>query len=387
MHTSTVPLPLSCRSLLAPESRTRAGVHPRATMDVELPSPPPSRAAPESDEQLLAKCPVRKRKKPTFDAAAPSNYCHVCSRTASRSSGPNRMTIRMVPCAALREGSCRKVVCDRCFDEYSLGPSFEEASRPGATWLCVHCQGACPERAQCRTYKTVNRRLKLHRLRQAAKTRVVAKPEPKVQAEKAAPRTRPTAQRRSVVKDSQPHPTNPCQSESPKLQQAPHPASPCQSESPKPGQAHDRSMDSEPVCEEVHLPSAISQQSPAQTLQRYGVYRATFSTAAADEASETENESFALSEIASLTCQLCEAERTVLSESFRKCAGTLDPACINTFCSSCMQTRPMQWSAQVAEMKGERWNCFHCTGTFPPPFGERKGYAPGMEVDDHPKKV
>lgn len=117
-------------------------------------------AAVVTDEQLLAMKPLKPRKRATFEAATPSNYCHICSRT------PNR-GIRLAVCASLREGLCRKVVCERCFSEYALGCSFEDAANKAVDWKCVHCQGICPERAQCRTYQNVNRKLRLQRLRQS----------------------------------------------------------------------------------------------------------------------------------------------------------------------------------------------------------------------------
>lgn len=122
--------------------------------------PSAKRVAVVSDEQLLAMKPLKPRKRATFEAPTPSNYCHICSRT------PNR-GIKLAVCAALREGLCRKVVCERCFGEYALGCSFEDAASKAVEWKCVHCQGICPERAQCRTYQNVNRKLRLQRLRQS----------------------------------------------------------------------------------------------------------------------------------------------------------------------------------------------------------------------------
>lgn len=331
-------------------------------MDVELLPPSPPAPAPASDEQLLARCPVMRRKKPTFDAATPSNFCHVCSRTASRPNAPGRV-IQLLPCAALRDGHCRKVVCSRCFDDFPLGCTFAEASRPGAEWLCVHCQGACPDRAQCRTYRNVNRRLKLQRLRHQAKKGGVAspasKPQPKAQPiaqpEDAAPRTRRKAQRQRSTKEADLRQSHREWSASPDLE------------------AHDRSAGMKPDCEGEQLPSAVSEDSSAHTVLSNDVYRATSSVATAPAPSE--NVAPALSEFTILTCQSCDADQTAISESFRKCAGTLDPACMNTFCSSCMRTTALQWSSQVAETKGERWNCFQCTGTYPPHYGERKVYT------------
>jgi hypothetical protein len=107
--------------------------------------------------------PLKQRKKATFDAPTPSNFCHICSRTPSRG-------IRLAICSGLQLGQCRKVVCERCFSDHALGCSFDEAKATFKDWKCAHCSGSCPERAQCRTYQTVNKKLRLQRLRQAAET-------------------------------------------------------------------------------------------------------------------------------------------------------------------------------------------------------------------------
>jgi hypothetical protein len=112
-----------------------------------------------SDEELLAMKPLKPRKKATFDAPTPSNFCHICSRTPSRG-------IRLAVCSGLQLGQCRKVVCERCFTDYSLGCTFDDAKATFKDWKCAHCSGICPERAQCRTYQNVNRKLRLQRLRQ-----------------------------------------------------------------------------------------------------------------------------------------------------------------------------------------------------------------------------
>mmetsp|Transcript_15478 Transcript_15478/g.41562 ORF Transcript_15478/g.41562 Transcript_15478/m.41562 type:complete len:347 (+) Transcript_15478:153-1193(+) len=75
-----------------------------------------------------------------------SKYCHVCARTGPR--------IRYVTCAALaQDGSCRKVVCERCCDVH--GWNFTDILA-NADWRCPHCEGQCPPKARCHVYHVVN---------------------------------------------------------------------------------------------------------------------------------------------------------------------------------------------------------------------------------------
>lgn len=109
-----------------------------------------------TDEQLLLLKPKKQRKKAKFESPIPSRFCHVCSRTPKN--------VRLSVCSKIRDGICRKVVCERCFDEYGYG-NFEEAII-FSNWTCPHCIGICPERAQCRTYSRINDRLRVSRLKQ-----------------------------------------------------------------------------------------------------------------------------------------------------------------------------------------------------------------------------
>jgi hypothetical protein len=115
-----------------------------------------------TDEQLLKLLPKKVRKKAKFDSPVASRFCHVCSRTPKN--------VRLAVCANIHAGVCRKVVCERCFDDYKYG-SFAEAHGPGSAWICPHCSDGCPERAQCRTYSRINDRLRATRLKQPKNSR------------------------------------------------------------------------------------------------------------------------------------------------------------------------------------------------------------------------
>lgn len=114
-----------------------------------------------SDEQLLALKPLKPRKKATFESPTPSKFCHICCRTPSRG-------IRLAVCADIVNGQCRKVICEKCFTDYDLGCTYEQALLPQTGLKCTHCRNICPGRAQCRTYQNVNKKLRLKRLRQCA---------------------------------------------------------------------------------------------------------------------------------------------------------------------------------------------------------------------------
>lgn len=100
--------------------------------------------------------PKKSRRAAKFDHPSPSRFCHVCSRTPKN--------VRLAVCSNIREGVCRKVVCEKCFIAYNLG-DFEAANNLAVTnWRCTHCTHTCPARAQCRTYQRVNDQLRLDRL-------------------------------------------------------------------------------------------------------------------------------------------------------------------------------------------------------------------------------
>lgn len=111
-----------------------------------------------SDDELLRLKPKKQRRAAKFDKPIPSRFCHVCSRTPKN--------VRLAVCSKIKEGICRKVICEKCFDEFGYG-DFEAALETGtSSWCCPHCSDKCPDRAQCRTYQRINDRLRVNRLKQ-----------------------------------------------------------------------------------------------------------------------------------------------------------------------------------------------------------------------------
>lgn len=60
----------------------------------------------------------------------PSRFCHICLRRAER--------VALMACSRLRSGLCRKVVCEKCFEEF--GYDWEAAALPRSGWTCTHCR-------------------------------------------------------------------------------------------------------------------------------------------------------------------------------------------------------------------------------------------------------
>eukprot|EP00184_Porphyridium_aerugineum_P004026 CAMPEP_0184708140 /NCGR_PEP_ID=MMETSP0313-20130426/37622_1 /TAXON_ID=2792 /ORGANISM="Porphyridium aerugineum, Strain SAG 1380-2" /LENGTH=335 /DNA_ID=CAMNT_0027169723 /DNA_START=2084 /DNA_END=3091 /DNA_ORIENTATION=+ len=88
----------------------------------------------------------------TYKSQMPSVHCHVCTRLKA-------FMLPVVACSNLKKnGSCRKIVCARCFAEF--GWDWNEATKPGSDWTCVHCRGICPPRAQCHIYEKANEKRK-----------------------------------------------------------------------------------------------------------------------------------------------------------------------------------------------------------------------------------
>lgn len=111
-----------------------------------------------TDDELLRLKPKKKRRAAKFDRPVPSRFCHVCSRTPK--------SVRLAVCSKIKYGTCRKVICEKCFQLYGYG-DFDAAKKTNETdWLCPHCKGKCPPRAQCRTYQRINDRLRISRLKQ-----------------------------------------------------------------------------------------------------------------------------------------------------------------------------------------------------------------------------
>lgn len=113
----------------------------------------------KASEGRQCKAAASKRKPRTYSRAVPSQHCHICSRRPTEES-PH------AACGNLNKGKCRKTICRKCFVQY--GWDIESAKNAEVTgWVCPHCQGSCPERAQCHIYdrtserrrnKTVNHR-------------------------------------------------------------------------------------------------------------------------------------------------------------------------------------------------------------------------------------
>lgn len=110
-----------------------------------------------SESQLLLTRPKKVRRPARFDSATPSRFCHVCSRTPKR--------VRLAVCSKIREGLCRKVVCEMCFEQYEFGNFDDAYDMQNSSWLCSHCTDCCPSRAQCATYQRINDKLRVKRLK------------------------------------------------------------------------------------------------------------------------------------------------------------------------------------------------------------------------------
>jgi len=99
---------------------------------------------------------------------APSRFCHVCFRKTR----PTTET-ELFACSSYTNATraCRKVECDRCIlkqAQMTDAPAHEQATlleraRKGER-LCLHCQGQCPPKAQCKFYSRTNEKKKQRRL-------------------------------------------------------------------------------------------------------------------------------------------------------------------------------------------------------------------------------
>ncbi len=95
------------------------------------------------------------------ETKSPSRYCHVCVRLAS--------LFGYVACANISAGTCRKVVCKRCFEKLNWD---WHAAKNDPSWACCHCAGICPERASCSTYGKSNKKRKTRRSSEAQSKRI-----------------------------------------------------------------------------------------------------------------------------------------------------------------------------------------------------------------------
>ncbi|KAA8494888.1 hypothetical protein FVE85_3129 [Porphyridium purpureum] len=158
------------KSLNTPRSMSRAAE--RAALVSSLPSPrrkQPSDSLGSLDTNVHHGTPIITMERPSssnasFELSGPSSsngskpamrkcyigakssqFCHVCRRS-------NKAEFAL--CSNLTDGSCRKVVCDRCFCRY--GWSWQEYQDNPGTWKCAHCLELCPPKASCHLYSRIN---------------------------------------------------------------------------------------------------------------------------------------------------------------------------------------------------------------------------------------
>jgi hypothetical protein len=137
--------PVACFPIDSPAPRfDTSSPPPRFSIDSPLPFLKSLQPQPESKHKQGSK----QRRFKTHQAALPSRFCHLCSRTQKS---------RKVVCSNISNGSCRKAVCEPCFAEQEHW-DWEKATTPGSNWKCPHCLDLCPTipRARCIIYKAVN---------------------------------------------------------------------------------------------------------------------------------------------------------------------------------------------------------------------------------------
>ncbi|EME31291.1 uncharacterized protein Gasu_15300 [Galdieria sulphuraria] len=96
----------------------------------------------------------RPQRKKQYSRVSPAKFCHLCARAASKN-------IRMIVCSNIQIGMCLKVTCEKCFQQNNW--NFEEAIGNPDSWICTHCRGSCPYRAQCSIYQRTNHRRRVSR--------------------------------------------------------------------------------------------------------------------------------------------------------------------------------------------------------------------------------
>lgn len=87
----------------------------------------------------------------------PAQFCHLCWRSTQR--------VNVVVCSNILFSSCRKIVCEKCFEKF--GWDWAAATSEREHWICTHCRGSCPGKAQCYVYGRTNE--KRRRMRAALK--------------------------------------------------------------------------------------------------------------------------------------------------------------------------------------------------------------------------
>jgi len=104
---------------------------------------------------------VKKQETESSAVVEPSRFCHICTKSAKAS--------RQAVCCNIKNGTCRKVICEKCFQDH--GWNFELALESTADWFCPHCAGVCPPKAQCNVYKRTNQRLRARRMVEKAENK------------------------------------------------------------------------------------------------------------------------------------------------------------------------------------------------------------------------
>eukprot|EP00737_Agarophyton_chilense_P004517 gb/GEZJ01005745.1/.p1 GENE.gb/GEZJ01005745.1/~~gb/GEZJ01005745.1/.p1 ORF type:complete len:355 (+),score=27.58 gb/GEZJ01005745.1/:1062-2126(+) len=113
-----------------------------------------------------------------YGSASSSRYCHICGRGTCRGSAAK--------CSNSRNGTCRKIICERCMlihDPVNAGFGSRRNS-----WICTHCRMRCPSSARCHQYARNNMKRRLRN--QAGVERGVTK-RPRDMAEAVAPKSAP----------------------------------------------------------------------------------------------------------------------------------------------------------------------------------------------------
>lgn len=103
--------------------------------------------------QRLEFPPIRRRRSRTYAEPRQARQCHICARR-----------VDLVACSNIRQSTCVKSICRRCFRQYNL--DLQEAERNNSTWQCTHCLGSCPRTARCHVYNRTSERRRIRNLTQ-----------------------------------------------------------------------------------------------------------------------------------------------------------------------------------------------------------------------------
>lgn len=85
--------------------------------------------------------------------ATPAQFCHLCWRSTRK--------VKVAVCGNILNLACRKVICEKCFGK--RGWDFAAALSGNNKWICTHCKGECPSKAQCYVYSRTNERRRQQR--------------------------------------------------------------------------------------------------------------------------------------------------------------------------------------------------------------------------------